>query len=83
MPEPRIHPDLFTPEEAAIYLHLDSVRSLDTLRSDFGLVGYSGVNKAYMYHRDDLDIVARRICKKDQSWSRNETPQLRIAGGRR
>ena len=32
MSDTRTHPDLFTPEEAAAYLHLPSVESLRTLR---------------------------------------------------
>lgn len=57
----RKHPDLFTPEEAAEYLHLDGTRSLETLREKFGLIGYPGVNKAYLYYRDDLDACAMKL----------------------
>lgn len=76
------HPDIFTPEEAAEYLHLDSVRGLDTLRRDYGLVGYSGVNKSFVYHRDDLDRCALRMCGKDQAWAVQRGGGLKIAGGR-
>lgn len=65
MSETRKHPDLFTPDEAAEYLHLDSVRGLDTLRKDFGLTGYAGVGKSYLYWREDLDNVALKIVGRD------------------
>lgn len=79
----RQHPDLFTPEEAASYLHLDSVRGLETCRDDFGLIGHKGVNKAYLYHREDLDLCALRMCGKDQEWRRpGRETRLKIAGGR-
>ncbi len=65
------HRDLFTPEEAAAYLHLDSVRGLETCRKDFGLVGFPGVNKSFLYHREDLDRCALRICGRDRAWEHN------------
>jgi hypothetical protein len=77
------HPDLFTPEEAAAYLHLDSVRGLETLRKDYGLVGHAGVNKSYLYHREDLDRCALRICGKDVAWHRqNGGGGLKLTGTR-
>lgn len=76
------HPDLFTPEEAAVYLHLDSVRSLEILRTDFGLVGHKGVGKSYIYHREDLDAVALRMVGKDRAWNLNKSGGLKIASGR-
>jgi hypothetical protein len=74
----RRHPDLFTPEEAAAYLHLDSVRGLETLRRDYGLTGYEGVNKSYLYHREDLDSVAMRIVGRDPTWKGTKAA-MRIA----
>lgn len=53
--ENRRHPDIFTPEEAAEYLHLDSVRSLDTLRAEYGLIGHRGLGQGFLYSREDLD----------------------------
>lgn len=76
------HPDLFTPEEAAVYLHLDSPRGLETLRSDFGLIAHRGVNKAFIYHREDLDLCAARICGKDREWASQQGHTLKIAGRR-
>lgn len=61
----RRHPDLFTPAEAAAYLHLDSEKSLETLRKDYGLAGHAGVSKGFMYWREDLDNVALRIVGRD------------------
>jgi hypothetical protein len=46
--------DVFTPEEAAGYLKLPSLRSLETARAN-GLVGAKGPWKGYMYHRIHLD----------------------------
>lgn len=78
---PRRHPDIFTPDEAAAYLHLDSVRGLETLRREFGLVGHQGVNKAYIYHRDDLDRCALRMCGKDRAFA-TQGGALKISGSR-
>jgi hypothetical protein len=75
------HPDLFTPEEAAAYLHLDGVRGLETLRREYGLVGYAGVNKSFLYHREDLDAVARRMCGKDRQWRERGSGGLKLASG--
>jgi hypothetical protein len=74
----RQHPDLFTPDEAAAYLHLESVRGLDTLRSDFGLVGYTGVGKSFLYWREDLDNVALRIVGRKPSSGSQQKP-MRMA----
>jgi hypothetical protein len=59
----RKHPDIFTPEEAVAYLHLDpegGLRTLETLREKHGLVGQQ-VGKGYMYHRRQLDAVVDRL----------------------
>jgi hypothetical protein len=76
------HPDLFNPDEAAAYLHLDSVRGLETLRNEYGLIGHKGVNKSYIYHREDLDAVALRIVGKDRTWAAQNGGGLKIGGGR-
>lgn len=76
------HPDLFTPAEAAEYLHLDSERGLETCRRDFGLVAHAGVNKSFLYHREDLDACALRMCGKDRSWNAQRRGGLKLAGGR-
>lgn len=57
----RRHPDVFTAEEAAEYLRLDSERSLEYLRANFGLVGYSTFGKGLRYVRKDLDAVLQRM----------------------
>lgn len=81
--EPRKHPDLFTPEEAAAYMHLDSVRGLETLREKYDLIGYAGVNKALMYYREDLDACALRMVDRDKTGTRMRgNGALRIAGAR-
>lgn len=79
----RTHPDLFTSDEAAAYLHLESDAGLETCRRDFGLIGHRCVNKSFMYWREDLDKCALRMVGRDPAWIKNEQPQLRIAGGRR
>jgi hypothetical protein len=61
----RKHPDVFTAEEAAMYLHCDSERSLENIRAQFGLVGYPGFGKALRYYRDDLDAVAMKMLGRD------------------
>lgn len=61
--ENRKHPDLFTPEEAVAYLHLDpevGSRTLETLREKYGLVGQP-LGRGYMYHRANLDALVARI----------------------
>ncbi len=72
MSEARKHPDLFTREEAAAYLHLSSVRSLETLRKPpekggFGLSGHRPTGRGYLYHREELDKVALRMIGKGAS----------------
>jgi hypothetical protein len=62
-PENRKHPDVFTPEEAATYLHLDpdtGLRTLETLREKHELVGFQ-VGKGFMYHRRNLDALVERL----------------------
>lgn len=59
MTEPRRHPDLFTAEEAAAYLALESDRSLETIRERFGLHPIS-LGKRHIYHRADLDAAVER-----------------------
>jgi hypothetical protein len=84
MAEDRKHPDLFTAEEAAAYLRLDCIETLARLRKDFGLVGFTGINKSMVYWREDLDKCALRIVGRDLA-HRHETGQgtLKIAGVRR
>jgi hypothetical protein len=77
----RKHPDIFTPDEAADYLHLDSVRGLETCRRDFGLAGYAGINKSFIYHREDLDRCAMRMCGRDKAWAAQTGGGLKIAQG--
>lgn len=60
MPETRHHPDLFSPDEAAAYLHLDSTATLDTFRQRGWLEGYRA-GKGLLYWRADLDDCALRI----------------------
>jgi hypothetical protein len=56
------HPDLFTPEEAATYLRLRSVEALKKLKAEKMLVGYDGWTAYTLYHREDLDRCALRMC---------------------
>lgn len=79
----RKHPDLFTAEEAAEYLHLESPRGLETLRQNFGLVGYNGVNRSLLYWREDLDKCALRVVGRDLTKGNTQANgRLRIAGSR-
>lgn len=77
----RTHPDLFTPDEAAAYLHLDSVRSLETLREHFGLIGFGGVNRGFLYWREDLDKCALRIVGRGDGYVTGGG-KMRLAGAR-
>jgi hypothetical protein len=61
----RRHPNIFSSAEAAEYLHLDSERGLQTLRNNFGLIGYLGVNRSYVYWKDDLDACALKLFGRD------------------
>jgi hypothetical protein len=56
------HPDIFTAEEALAYLHLpaDQLRTLETLRDKYGLVGFT-IGKRMMYHRRHLDECVERM----------------------
>jgi hypothetical protein len=74
------HPDIFTPEEAVEYLHLKDERELRTLREDFGLVGFPGVGKGFMYWREDLDRAALRWFGRDKEWAVKRGRGMRITG---
>jgi hypothetical protein len=60
MAETRAHPDLFTPAEAATYLHLESVHTLETLEREHKLQRLKA-GKCVLYWRKDLDAVAYSI----------------------
>lgn len=64
MSEPRIHPDLFTADEAFQYLRLASVESLRHLEKLNMLKAATGFTKHKLYHRDDLDACALRMFGK-------------------
>jgi hypothetical protein len=64
MSEDRQHADIFTPKEAAVYLHLDpdaGERTLETLREKHGLQGFQ-IGRTLMYHRAQLDACINRMC---------------------
>jgi hypothetical protein len=57
----RIHADLFTAQEAALYLRIESdspERTLETLRTKEGLIGKQ-IGKKTVYHRRHLDSFIR------------------------
>lgn len=56
----RKHPLLFTPDEAAGYLHLDTPATLDTLERDHGLKAWKA-GKSKLYWKKDLDACAYSI----------------------
>ncbi len=60
MSDVRRHPDLFTPEEAVAYLHLESPATLETLERDHKLFRCKA-GKSVLYWRRDLDAVAYSI----------------------
>lgn len=55
------HPDIFTREEAAVYLHAKSVRSIETIEENFGLVGIVPFGKEKLFHRSELDRVTLKM----------------------
>jgi hypothetical protein len=78
------HPDVFRPEEAAVYLHLDSVRSLETLERDFGLKSFGGVNRCRMFHRRELDkVVEKMFAIGEEAEGRIGQQAMKMSGGRR
>lgn len=65
-PSPRVyerHPDVFTAEEAAVYLHLEKTATVEWLREKGMLIGHK-VGMCYMYHREDLDHCAAHMLGK-------------------
>lgn len=76
-PRERIHPDIFTPDEAVSYLRLESERTLDWLQENFGL-RHQVIGSVRRYHREDLDACALRAFGKGE-----QVEALRLAGGRR
>lgn len=72
------HPDIFTPAEAVEYLHLDGPDQLETVRREYGLVGFRPVGKGFLYWREDLDKAAERMFGR----AKQEPAQLRLAGRR-
>lgn len=83
MSEARQHPDLFTPDEAAFYLRLASVDALKKLRDEQLLAGYKGYAPYLLYHREDLDRCALRMCGRNPDQGRPVKMELKIAGSER
>ncbi len=81
----RMHPDLFLPDEAAEYLRLSSAKALDKLRREKLLVGYDGWAAYMLYHREDLDRCAARMCGRDPDAGKPNKVDFtpRLAGGQR
>lgn len=82
MSERQHHPDLYTPQEAADYLRLASVDALKKLRDDNLLKGYKGYAPYLLYHRDDLDRCALKMCGRDPDAGRPNPVKMQIAGER-
>lgn len=78
MDEVRRHPDIFTSEEAAAYLRLQSVETLASCRVEYGLQTLAGLTKGYLYHREDLDLCVKRMFGKDRDWQK-AGQKLRLA----
>lgn len=82
MSEHRRHPDIFTAEEAAAYLGLDSVRGLDPLRQRWGLKPLP-ISRG-IYHRADLDAVVERAMgqrdRRSKSVPAGRDTKLKIGG---
>lgn len=93
MPEQRIHPDLFTPQEALEYLHMpyDSDRSFDTFKEQ-GILTGAAFGRTTLYHRDELDALvihkfafveqAKRTAKISPAAQPESGPRLRIGNGK-
>jgi hypothetical protein len=81
----RRHPDLLTPEEAAEYLRLTSAKALEKLRNEKMLTGHDGWAPYMIYHREDLDRCALRMCGKDPDAGKPNKVGFkpRLAGGQR
>ena len=56
-PVPLRHPDVFTADEAAAYLHLENVATLDWLVENKFLTRQK-IGRGFMYHKSDLDQCA-------------------------
>ena len=80
--ESRRHPDVFTGDEAADYLHLANPATLTWLREQKLLTGHQ-VGREYMYHREDLDACTCRMFGKAVAGAgkANGRQALRLAGG--
>jgi len=72
------HPDIFTPEEAVVYLHLTNTRQLDRLREKGYLIGFDGIAAHLMYWREDLDRCAMRMFGRDPDKGKPKDVQLRF-----
>jgi hypothetical protein len=75
---PRLHPDIFTPEEAVAYLRIESVRTLDWLAANFSL-NSQVVGSLKRYHVDDLDECASRLFGKPPKPTRIASQRSRSA----
>jgi hypothetical protein len=77
------HPLIYTAEEAAAYLRLESPDQLEIYRRSYGLTGFRPAGKGYSYWKDDLDRAAAKAYGQDQVENRTARRQLRLAGGTR
>jgi hypothetical protein len=90
--EPRRHPDLFTAEQAAQYLHLDEMhddgqgagvmeKALRTLRTliERRLLAPTPIGKHNMFHRANLDHCVQQLIVTGIA----EPPTIRVAGPKR
>lgn len=59
----RTHPDIFTKDEAWVYLRLVSERAFDAVEKEFHLPHYK-FGQQRVYHRPDLDACALRMMGK-------------------
>lgn len=79
MNEQRIHPDLFTPEEALAYLRAvtGNENTLETLRRVHKLPCFP-VGKDTVYHRVHLDALVAKLAGIDRS---TNASSLKISHG--
>lgn len=70
---PPRHPDLFTAEEAAVYLRLEGPRSIQRLRQE-GRLEPLDMGRRNLYHRADLDAFVDSLRHRPASQGREKTP---------
>ncbi len=74
----RLHPDIFTAEQAATYLQCE-VATLAQYRDQKMLVGYRHGKQGYCYWREDLDDCAMRVFGRTPPMRQPKLAPMRMA----